>query len=359
MRVRKANASPCARKGKDNHKASTRCESEELCKALSWFKTKSCTGTIDYNKASSNSIFKGCFEIEEYLINNQLLRYDSKEKSGLDVLFNGIEKLHSLSADHLEIDSLSDQGFSDIDLTIGEVLTSYSFEIDNNQVFEVEEENEELDSNLYLDESTLNYIPASLGYGHTMAHDIFASAPDNLDEVVFNFLYKRGEFNIGHDDLFAVARCMKQRRDLIKDIKEIWPRYTERRYIKNLELINKITENKTPFWASRFELLWNKLTPEQAQAIRAEYFYIEAEKPTQSELATRMGIKLSSYKDRLKWANKKIIKLFPEYKSKPKRNKKVKNESKPEPLYKILENGDRVQIPFPTKKFKFRTPPDN
>ena len=51
--------------------------------------------------------------------------------------------------------------------------------------------------------------------------------------------------------------------------------------------------------------------------------------------------------------------MFPEYKPEPRRNKKVKIEREPEPLYQILENGDRVQIPFPTKRFKFRTPPDN
>jgi len=352
VKVRKADASPCSRKGKDNHKTSSRCECEKLCKALSWFKSQNCTGTIEYIRNESKSQFKGCFGIEEYLINNQLLRYDSKEKSGLDVLFNGIEKLHSLSADYLDIDNLGDLNSSNDDLTVGEAISSYSYEIDNQQFFDEEEENEELDSNLYIEESTLNYIPASLGYGYSMAHDIFVSAPDNLEEVVFNYLYKRGEFNIGHDDLFAVARCMKQRRDLVKDIKEIWPRYTEKRYLKNLDLINKIIEKKIPFWASRFDLLWKKLTPEQTEAIKSEYFYTENEKPTQKELAARVGIKLSSYKDRLKWANKKIIKCFPEYDPEPRRNKKVKIDREPEPLYQILENGDRVQIPFPVPKEK-------
>ena len=57
--------------------------------------------------------------------------------------------------------------------------------------------------------------------------------------------------------------------------------------------------------------------------------------------------KIMFYKDRLKWANKKIIKLFPEYKPEPRRNKKLEDEREPEPLYQILENGDRVQIHFP------------
>ncbi len=99
-------------------------------------------------------------------------------------------------------------------------------------------------------------------------------------------------------------------------------------------------------------MLWKRLTPEQVEAIRSEYFYAEDEKPTQSELAARIGIKLSSYKDRLKWANKKIIKCFPEYKSEPRRNKKVETDREPEPLYQILENGDRIQIPFPVPKEK-------
>ncbi len=352
VRVRKADASPCAKKGKDNHKSSSRCECEKLCKASSWFKSQSCSGTIKHNQSDPQGIFKGCFELEEYLINNQLLRYDSKEKSGLDVLFSGIEKLHSLSADYFDIDNLGELSSCNDNLTVGEAITSYSYEVDNLQIFDEEDESKELDSNLYVEESALNYIPASLGYGHSMAHDIFAAAPSDLKEVVFNYLYKRGEFNIGHNDLFSVARCMKQRRDLVKDIKEVWPRYTEKRYFKNLGLINKIIEYKAPFWASRFEILWRKLTPEQTEAIKSEYFYSESEKPTQKELAARIGIKLSSYKDRLKWANKKIIKLFPEYKPEPRRNKKVESERGPEPLYQVLENGDRVQIPFPVAKEK-------
>ena len=352
VRVRKADASPCAKKGKDNHEPSSRCELVKLCKSSSWFKFQNCKGTVEHTENQPKSLFTGCFEIEEYLINNQLLRYDSKEKSGLDVLFNGIEKLHSLSADYLDINNLGELGSCDVDLSVGEALTAYSYEVDNHQILDEEDEHEELESNLYVEESALNYIPASLGYGHSMAHDIFASAPDDLEEVVFNYLFKRGEFEKGHNDTYAVARCIKQRRDLIEDIRAAWPRYTERRYQKNLEIIKKITERKRPFWASRFEVLWKRLTSEQTQAVRSEYFYEESEKPTQVELAKRIGIKLSSYKDRLKWANKKIIKTFPEYKPEPRRNERVEVKRKPEPLYQILENGDRVQIPFPVAKEK-------
>jgi hypothetical protein len=58
---------------------------------------------------------------------------------------------------------------------------------------------------------------------------------------------------------------------------------------KNMEFINQITENKTLFWASRIEVLWDKLIPEQAKSINSESFYTEDEKPTQNELASELA----------------------------------------------------------------------
>ena len=348
VRVRKAEAKPCVRKGKDNHRPNNRCECEALCKSFNGFKERTSTGTLKYIKNETEPLFKGCIEIEEYLIDNLLLRYDCKEKSGLDVLFNGIDKIHSLNASYLDIDNLGLTDIPDNDLTIGEALDSYTYEVEN-QLLDSLEDFEDQEPSLYIDECAFNYIPSSLGYGHSMAHDIFASAPESMDEVVFNYLFKRGEFERGSNDLYAVAKCVKQRRDLEEDIRVVWPRYTKKRYEKNLEIIKLITEQKAPFWASRFKTLWDKLTTEQEEAIRAEYFYEEDEKPTQKEIAKRLNIDLSSYKDRLFWANKKIVKLFPEYEPIARRTKKKTKVSKPEPLYQILENGERIEILIETK----------
>lgn len=191
MKVRKAEAKPCARKGKDNHRPSSRCECEAVCKSLEGFKERTSAGTLKYRENESETSFKGCIEVEEYLIDNLLLRYDSKEKSGLDVLFNGIDKIHSLNASSLDLDNLGTTDIPDKDLTIGEALDTYSYEVEN-KLLDNLEGFEEQEPNLYIDECAFNYIPSSLGYGHSMAHDIFASAPDSLDEVVFNYLFKRG-----------------------------------------------------------------------------------------------------------------------------------------------------------------------
>jgi hypothetical protein len=83
-------------------------------------------------------------------------------------------------------------------------------------------------------------------------------------------------------------------------------------------------------------------------------FYNEAEKPTQKVNAQRLGISIASYQERLDWAYKKLMKLFPEYDPKPRRNMNSKQliKNKPAPLYQILENGERIEIPIPDKKAK-------
>lgn len=357
MGVRKSEAKPCARKGKDNHKMSNRCECEKLCKSLFSFKTHSSIGTGNHNNSPTPNTFKGCEELEKYLIDNKLIRYDAKEKLGLDVLFSGLEKIQSVGASCFDLDNLGILDIPDNDLTVGESISSYSYEVDNNELLdelEEDEEYEELEPNLYIDESLLSFIPASLGYGHSMAHDIFACPPENLDEVAFNYLYKRGEFNKGTVDLIAVAICIKQKRDLPEDIKLIWPKYTQKRFEKYQAIIKNIIEEKSPFWISRFNEIWEKLSKPQADAIRSEYFYNEAEKPTQKVNAQRLGISIASYQERLDWAYKKLMKLFPEYDPKPRRNMNSKQliKNKPAPLYQILENGERIEIPIPDKKAK-------
>ncbi len=290
--------------------------------------------------------------VEQYLLDNLLLRYDAREKSGLDVLFTGIDKIYSLNADYLDIDNLGNQDTPHDELTIGEVLTTYPYEVVNDQLLDISEKNEDeaVEETLYVDEGILNFTTTFLGYGQSMASDIFALAPESLDEVVFNYLFKRGEFEKGHDDLFAVAKCIMQRRDLEEDIKKIWPRYTLKRYEKNKTLIEEIIRDQAPSWAKKFSKIWDKLTPAQIDAIRCEYFHGELIKPTQIESAKKLGISVASYQERLEWAYKKIARVYPEYKRKPRRKNRMKRKSQPEPLYQILENSEKIQIPFPIKK---------
>ncbi len=351
MSVRKSEAKPCAKKGNDNHLISNRCECESLCEAQLNYKTETSAGTITHNKNLAASTFKGCEELEKYLIEHKLIRYEPKEKSGLDVLFSGIEKLHFMGASCLEIDNLGSVDQSDDDLTIGEAINANSFELENNLLLD---ELNEVEESLYIDESSLIFMQSSLGFGHSMSHDIFTCPPDNLKEVAFNYLYKLGEFNKGPDDLIAVAKSIKQRRDLPKDIKKIWPRYTEKRFIKYQAIINDIIEAKSPFWITRFDEIWKKLSKAQAEAIRAEYFHGELEKPTQQENAKKLGISIASYQERLEWAYKKLEKLFPEYERVPRRKKSTtpQTTNKPAPLYQVLDSGEKIEIPLPKMKLK-------
>ena len=65
-------------------------------------------------------------------------------------------------------------------------------------------------------------------------------------------------------------------------------------------------------YLKRFSKIWNLLTDNQVDALNAEWFYEELEKPTQEQLAKNLGITVSSYQERLELAYKKLQKLYPD-----------------------------------------------
>lgn len=97
LKFRKAKAAPCGKKGADNHFLSNACECQAPCESRGGYLKNSSPGTSTYNQ-KENLNFPGCLEIEQGLLNENLLRYDDREISGLDVLFNGIEKIYDLNA---------------------------------------------------------------------------------------------------------------------------------------------------------------------------------------------------------------------------------------------------------------------
>lgn len=54
-----------------------------------------------------------------------------------------------------------------------------------------------------------------------------------------------------------------------------------------------------PLWAKNFHLIWDKLSEAQADALKLEWIYEDAEKPTQEENAKKLGISIASYQERL------------------------------------------------------------
>ena len=375
MSVRKSKGDPCKKKGKDSATRRKSCECLEICRFLgkgpekeeedeakkrqkkregAYINAKA-PAVERYREQNPENGFNGCTELEQFLIDWQLLRYETQEKSGLQVLFKGIDKhttdcgldrIHGLTADHFNADNIED--FSDDGMNLGETVLAYSHKensrnptlyedrgesipnffdkIENitSEEYGGEQGDERTRENMFIDEDMIATL-SSLGYGHSLAHELFSAAPDDLYEVVFNDLYRRGIFEQYDDkDLAKAATCVAQRRDWRKDIISIWPRYTKRRFESKKRLIKKIVDEQGPFWVKRFPLIWEKLTPAQIEAVKCEFFHGEMEKPSKPESAAKLGISVSSYQERLEWAYKKIAKLYPEFERVRRREPKQK-----------------------------------
>lgn len=87
LKVRKQKASPCLKKGIDNHLVANLCEYASICKLNN-----------DYLNSKSE-IYGLCLDTEIYLTENQQIRYELREMSGLEVLFDGIEKIYNLNSE--------------------------------------------------------------------------------------------------------------------------------------------------------------------------------------------------------------------------------------------------------------------
>ncbi len=350
MKVRKQTARPCERKGVDNHLVQKSCELKAFC-----FKRQ--------NKSSLHNVaFEICHKVEADLIESGLLRYELKESPGLEVLFDGIEKLQSLNDEILTSD----------DITEFELFALPQIESSN---LEESTESFELEDGLKASRSKfrdnlLNSIPRYLGYSSSFAHEIFSLAPTNLFDSFFEKSFVRGDFDqvfevgddlgkdgirrvLQADDLLSAAYCMKNEIEDKKHLKRVWPRYSEARFDNLKKKIAEIVNKNMPKQFKKFDGAWSRLSKPQEEAILLEYFYEEAEKPTQKENAKRLTIEVSSYQDRLEGAFKHFEKHYPEFKRIRRRKTPTKNtnENPPPPLYEI-KDGKRYEIPHPKRKNK-------
>jgi uncharacterized coiled-coil protein SlyX len=116
------------------------------------------------------------------------------------------------------------------------------------------------------------------------------------------------------DDLSTVATLMFHGLEDIKLIKKFWPRYIPSRYEKNKKKVYIMVNSKMNKYLKKFVEFFGMLTDVQADAIKAEWFYHEAEKPNQEQSVKNLNITVSSYQERLELAYKKLEKLYPNLK---------------------------------------------
>lgn len=335
MKVRVQTAKPCERKG-DLVLGSPLCECLKSCKAQKGYLKDSSAGTLNHHKVT-NSGFTGCLILEEALIHEHLIRYETREVGGLEVLFEGVEEEQNLNAEIFIEDAPSSVStYMDF---IGDFLTD---DRDNDR---------KLKKGSIFDEGLRAYFPDALGFAQNGFSAFAGASPENLYESFFESMYVRGDFETLSGDVQQLATCFYHGIDDPKEMKKIWPRFTERRMRETSATIYGLVHKRMPFWAIRFDKIWDKLTEQQAEALRAEWFYEDAEKPSQEQLAAGLGISVASYQERLEWAYRKMEGIFPELRRRRRKNPvEVRPAIAPRPLYEILHSGERIEISFPEKR---------
>lgn len=335
MKVRPQVAKPCAKKGMDNNSSSPFCECQPDCDKSQIFLYPDSKGTIRHNQ-STITAFLGCLPLEEELIQNQLLRYESRELGGLEVLFEGIESIQNLNAE-----IFNDEGCEELNHDpIINLLTDIT---DNEQ---------KLSRGNFTDEGLREYFPASLGYAQSSINALWADPPSNLLDSFFRQFYIDGIFDQAHDDIQQLSTCLFHGVDTPKEIKKIWLRYTEKRHQETLNKIWAIVHKKMPPWARRFHQIWDSLSEAQAEALKLEWFYENNEKQAQEENAKQLGISVASYQERLEWAYKKLSDLYPEFSRCSRKKPKLSHPAQILPFFDVRLNGEKVEIEFPQPKEK-------
>ena len=338
MKVRAQVAKPCEKKG-DSIQGLSHCECLVSCKIQNGYLRPTSVGTVHFLR-SQKSAFEGCLGLEEKLIQKNLIRYETREVGGLEVLFEGVESVQNLNAEIFEEDGTPTSIESFLDTT-PDLLTDRR---DNDR---------KLKRGSSKDESLRDYLPDALGFANSQVSAFFACAPENLKESFFQVMYSRGDFDFQSDDIQHLSTCLFHKIDPPDEIKKIWPRYTKTRYQDCLVKIWVLVHKKMPHWAKKFHRIWDNLTEPQVDALRLEWFYEDLEKPTQEENALKLGISIASYQERLEWAYKKIQQVYPELKRRRRKNTlKPKELVKPAPLYQVLSSGEKNQIDIPIMQKK-------
>jgi hypothetical protein len=338
LKVRAQVANPCEKKG-DSLRGLPHCECLAPCKKQNGYLKPTSPGTIQYLR-SQTSAFQGCLPLEESLIEENLIRYETREDGGFEVLFEGVESTQNLNSEIFEDDGTPTNLESFFNF-IPDLLTDKR---DNDR---------KLKKASHSDKNLRDLYPEALGIAYSSMAALWAPAPQNLQDSFFQSMYVRGDFERQSDDIQQVATCLYHGIDLPLAIKKIWPRYTEKRLRDITAKIWGLVQKRMPSWAKKFDGIWQRLTSEQAEALSLEWFYEAEEKPTQVENAKTLGISVDSYQERLEWAIKKIIKHYPEFTPKKRRSKSEAKKASPvAPLYQVLPSGEKFEIPLPFKREK-------
>jgi hypothetical protein len=190
LKVRKQNPSPCLKKGNDNYRVSNLCEINSSCKNCGAFKN------------SDSPIFKLCIDIETYLTENYLICYELREMSGLEVLFEGIEKIYNLNGEIYYSDFMEGGGPHNLN----QISTSLDAQSSESLKKDTLSKNEDFlgpNQQIILVESVsltdaepsiLNHLPENLGLVQSFGYDLLSCPPDNLFDSVFQSLYQQGVF---------------------------------------------------------------------------------------------------------------------------------------------------------------------
>jgi hypothetical protein len=351
LKVRKQTSKPCEKKGKNNHLPKWSCELRDICKAR------------DFEHSSI------CMKIEQELIDEGLLRYEIKEVTGLHVLFNGLSSIHNLNCE-----SLSDEENIYYDNEYIEIpLDSYYDSLDSDMV-ESEEESSTggsiRDTLVGIRASLSDQIGPKLGHSRNKSSEIFASAPKDLKESMLLKVIREGHFNPDYREISHETKSERIKRELKEDdiynvailllheiqdpviMKRLWSRYTPKRFERHKAYVLEVVHKNTPKWARKFDKSIKKLTIAQKEAIDLKHFYEGIEKTTDQESAQSLGIALSSYKDRLKGAYKKLSKLYPEFERARRRKKKKEvNEIPPAPCREIYNKNWYIEAESAEKSF--------
>tara|TARA_Y100000768_G_scaffold98349_1_gene71750 strand:+ start:3494 stop:4711 length:1218 start_codon:yes stop_codon:yes gene_type:complete len=360
LKVRKQNASPCFKKGIDNYKVDNLCEFSKTCKLKG-----------DFNNPDSK-LHQVCIETESYLTENNLIRYELREMSGLEILFQGIEKIYNLNSEIYNDDRFEGIGPNDLTQMSMAIDQQNSSALKKDKLIQKEDylnENQKIimvQTVVSLEEdetSILNHLPENLGLAQTFSHDLLSTPPRNLFDSIFQSLFLQGVFEPQFIEIKNETKEDRRKRELIDDdfntvatimfhgledkqlIKQFWPRFTEKRYEKNRAKVYETINLKTLTIFKRFNKIWDKLTKAQAQALKLEYFYEELEKTSQKQNAKSLGISIASYQDRLELAYKKLEKLYPELVREPRRKPRRKSPPTGQNLTeKNLSPSEKVKL---------------
>ena len=288
MKVRKSIPNPCQRKGEDNQHLLKECECRAECKTLGGYLNPDSKGTIAFKKQNKSKKiskkfqFNGCQQIEGLLIDNYELRYDGREVTGLEVLFNGIEQIQDYrGSTHFYTYTSND-------------VNDHSTNIENAMIHKHMKKNhlyQSSDPNGAEASKTrfLTEMPKELQINTNKMAEIWSSKPKDILDAMLRTCWSKGVFETGTEELVRTAYIMMKHIEIPEVIEQIWPKFDKEKFKAHEKLVWALVKKNMPVWAKKFKGFLKALTKEQKEAIELEWFYPDDEKPTQADLAATLG----------------------------------------------------------------------